>query len=48
MHSRKGVVFTLIFLLVFFAVSLVTAYEGDGVLEAGENKADELARQQWY
>ena len=45
MHSRKGIVFfTLIFPLVLFAVSFATAYEGDGVLEAGENKADELRR----
>ena len=44
MCSRKGFVFTLIFPLVLFAVSLATAYEGDGVLEAGENKADELRR----
>ena len=45
MHSRKGIVFfTLIFPLVLFAVSLATAYEGDGVFEAGENNADELRR----
>ena len=45
MCSRKGfVIFALIFLLVLFAASLSTAYEGDGVLEAGENKADELRR----
>jgi hypothetical protein len=45
MCSRKGfVIFSLIFLLVLFAASLTAAYEGDGVLEAGENKADELRR----
>ena len=44
MYSRKGIVFILIFPLVLFVVSLATAYEGDGVLEAGENKADELRR----
>jgi hypothetical protein len=44
-HSRKNNIFiALIFLLVLFAAPLATAYEGDGVLEAGENKADELRK----
>jgi len=45
MHSRKNTIFiALIFLLVLLAASLATAYKGDGIVEPGENQADELRR----
>lgn len=42
MYSRKNIIsVALMFILVLLAASLATAYEGDGIVEQGENKADE-------
>ena len=45
MHSRKSTIFVaLIFLLFLLAASPASAYKGDGIVEPGENEADELRR----